>query len=214
MKTRLTILLIFLCSLASVNAQDGFIAVNANLGFGTVNLNGDVLGNNQSGLAYTGGVGLQFLSSRTVSLVTGLTLEQKGANFEGTDFFDVGGVEFGTEDLRNRISYLTIPAMVRLSTSGDVKFYVQGGPYVSWLLQNRVMTDDGELLSDDQAPYQDMDLGLTGGVGILIPIIGPIKLNLEARHSQGFYNINTISPSDNTVTTQGTYLLFGVSLGG
>lgn len=105
------------------------------------------------------------------------------------------------------IDYLEIPVLTKLDWGQTIRFFIDAGPYVGFLVRAKTVTRGSSLLYQDKAgtklPYpaqsfdadtnirQDVNstnIGAAGGLGVEMPY-GPGDLVIDAHFSYGFTNI-------------------------
>lgn len=158
------------------------------------------------------GLFAQIPVNERVSLKTGLYMEQKGARLSPTlaDNADT----YGKSPLILALNYLTLPFLLRADFGHNVRFFVNGGPYVGVLLQSHLTeTDSGNPVDTDR--FKKTDLGLVGGAGLSFPIAKNYDLSFELRDCLGLINVYNTS-SGGTIRTNTIQFLIGIAytLGG
>lgn len=112
------------------------------------------------------------------------------------------------------LDYIEVPLMVRVSWGQKWRFYVNGGPYIGFLIRAKTVTSGSSLLYVDSSgiplaiPGQDQglppvsldadtdikdelnstNLGITGGIGVAF-LAGPGEIMIGAHFSRGLTNI-------------------------
>jgi hypothetical protein len=109
---------------------------------------------------------------------------------KGTEF------EFGTDDASFELTYVEIPLTAMFALGRGP--YVFAGPFVGFEVSCK--GSFGDLSSDcdeNDGSRNEIDYGLTGGLGIHFPM-GPGSLLLEGRYTHGLANLNeeTTDPTD------------------
>jgi len=181
----------------SQNAQAQKIGPKIGYNLSTISLSGDNLvidGNTVPAAALGTASNLTyglFIKSSLVPMLLDLQLEvnydPRGTKFsmEFTDVPELSG------DITLAYNYLTIPALLKLKL---LVFYVEAGPYASFLLSAKSkFTSDylGELEDADvdiKDETKSTDFGLMGGLGIQLPL-GPVYLMGGARYTMGMTDI-------------------------
>jgi len=105
------------------------------------------------------------------------------------------------------IDYLEIPILAKLDWGHTIRFFIDAGPYIGFLVRAKEVTEGSSLLYQDKAgtalpyPAQSFDaetniksdinstnIGAAGGLGVEMPY-GPGDLVFDAHFSYGFTNI-------------------------
>jgi hypothetical protein len=119
------------------------------------------------------GILVQYNFTGNFSLRSGITYERTGTNFYVVTY-DIYA------DYIYRFDYVSIPVMVRAEYGKNVRFYMNAGPYFSYLCnqeyvsRNRQEFDDQIMQIHGSTPGNKnrIDYGLAGGIGINIRIAG------------------------------------------
>lgn len=102
------------------------------------------------------------------------------------------------ENYTHTLDYIQIPIMTRISFGEDVKFFMNGGPYFAYLLNaNGYSPGIGTIPSNNMTEtsyFKSFDLGLTGGIGLSIPLKKGWIIELEARGNLGALNASNNNP--------------------
>lgn len=144
-------------------------------------------------IAFSAGLAFQYHFSDILSVRTGPSFERKG----GTQTYTVpaygpGGLSTTEEKMRINFDYVIVPVLVRASFGGGVRFFVNAGPYAGYLL-NQTNVDHTKKKYVYTEHYKKLDYGVSGGLGIAIPIGDQFDFNVEIRDNFGLANV-----SDNT----------------
>ncbi|WP_018343803.1 porin family protein [Cytophaga aurantiaca] len=106
--------------------------------------------------------------------------------------------------------YITIPVLVRASIGNKLKYFLNVGPSFSFLLNQSVISDwtpDRKTNRTDY--YQTLNFGITGGIGVALPIKEKFSLSFEIRDNLGLTNISTSTNSNYAFRSNATSLLVG-----
>ena len=129
-------------------------------------------------------------------------------------------------DFKNKavLNYLELPILAKFSWGRTLIFYANGGPYVGYLLHAEEKTKGTSTIYGDQKgdpitiqgqplPPQDFtantditssikrfNAGVTGGIGLALPLDARNKLFFDARFEYGFIDIqkSSVDGSNNT----------------
>jgi hypothetical protein len=125
-----------------------------------------------NGLSYSGGLTISLPLKDKLSLVSGLQYEKSETKLENLVFENNGVIEDGDGTITTPYSYLKIPVLARLGIGSEKspKFYVEGGGFVSYLLNVRVSginknTRATVEYSENLSSYNKIVTGLSAGVG-------------------------------------------------
>jgi hypothetical protein len=114
------------------------------------------------------------------------------------------------------LNYLTLPVLGKASFGKKVKFFIDGGPYLSVLMEaNDRYLEPGTnptivnlYKHGDLKPFNS---GIQAGVGITIPIKQQFELSFEDRNSVGLFNLNHQTQMPVDIKTFSSSFLFGLN---
>jgi hypothetical protein len=181
------ILVLALCPVAfsqtkGTNEFDVTIGYNAST-VSTTNVNADY----RSG--FNGGVAAEHYFSDTWGFKAKVLYDQKGwANgFSGNTDTDFS------------LGYLTVPLLADWHFGRTRNWYLNFGPYVSFLLNAKTITDG----QDVKTYFNNTDGGLDIGIGVKFPVANNVKFFIEANGEGGVVDIakgNSASAIRNSVS--------------
>jgi hypothetical protein len=160
-------------------------------------------------LGYSGGISFQYNFGKRVALRTNIAYERKGgANYGG--FTDNYGATIGNSSLNYIFDYLTLPVLVRFSFGNKVKYFINGGPYLGYLLsQTFVIKGDNfkTVNIDNTSNYNSLDAGISLGTGLQYPIHEKLYFSSEIRGNLGL--LSTLPRGD--IKVNSVNLLLGIA---
>ena len=113
-------------------------------------------------------------------------LERKGTRLEDSNPNpNPGAPNFGDD---YRFDYISLPVMLRYSTSSKVKFVVGGGTSVDFLVRQR--TDYDDLSVNEIGQYRRLDTDLVGAIGTAVPFGKKWTFSLEMRGMWGLVKVD------------------------
>ncbi|HSY62384.1 MAG TPA: porin family protein [Cytophaga sp.] len=145
-------------------------------------------------LGFYTGLSAQYNFNNYFALHTELAFDRKGTSdkFSLTDSY---GNAVGTAKITNQLNYLTMPVLFRASIGKKVKYFLQAGPYLSYLLNQTIKT----VSTTDEFHYipringtshlPTMDFGMSAGLGILVPVKEKFSVSCELRGNYGLVNL-------------------------
>lgn len=166
------------------------------------------------------GFSFRYHFSKLISLRTGLNYEAKGytSTIKHEPWYIDTTYQVG---FSARFDYLTLPLTVRLTFGEKIKCFFHAGAYMGILLQKHDKTTgdqsdfDPYYLKDEATNYRNFDFGLSGGLGIGIPLKEQWTVSLEARGNYGLTDIRKRSSglyhNEGLASTYSTSLLLGIS---
>lgn len=161
-----------------------------------------VIGIDKSRVGYGVGISSSYTINTHLGLKSGLFYERKGMK-DLINFTDNDGNPLGSEVLFNN-DYLILPILFSYNTEGDVKFYIDFGPYFGYLLKEESVLTESELypeIKTDLTEYSKrFDFGVSIGSGISIPLNSRLLCDVGVK---GDFGLMDTSNSNNSVITNG-----------
>lgn len=158
----------------------------------------EVIKESTAGFGYLFGVSLEYVLKENLALKGNLNLERKsyGTNW-GTVYDGAGDVH--QSDFRINEDYLVLPVMLSYEFWKTNNFFINGGPYLGYLLSSKTKSDDYPATTNDR---KNLDVGLAVGAGTALSLNGSNKLIIELRENLGLVN-------DRTLKTNAVNLVLG-----
>ena len=161
------------------------------------------------------GISGRYIFTKNISIHTELAFDRKGA-VNNTTFTDASGDVLSTSKLVTQFNYLTLPLLLRASVGSKIEYFLQAGPYLSYLLNqtykysNTSFNQNAVHKSNGTTFRPDMDFGISAGLGLVVPVKERFAISGELRGNYGF--INLISNNSNVKqTNESLNLLIGIS---
>jgi hypothetical protein len=161
--------------------------------------------------AFSGGLFFQYNLNKTFALRADPGFERKGyfASYTYNIYQNNS-----TEKDRANFNYLTIPILIRASIGTKIRYFINAGPYIGFLLSEKekyTPPNSASLIYNYTSYYKTTDIGITAGLGLAIPIKENFALSVEIRNNLGLMNINknTIENGTGKIKTNSTNLLLG-----
>ena len=237
---------LFAC-LSKLSAQEFMIGIKA--GTSIPNLHSD--GTNEISEGYRSKLAENF------GIIADIGISEKFSIKTGVDYAGQGGIRDGNQpvtklpaqfaqmipegtylyaDFNNEASlnYIEVPLMGKLEWGNKLKYYVNAGPYIGFLLNAEQETDGNSLFYLDKngtvpltvqnqlLPSQSFDattdinddirstnFGVTGGVGLGYSVGSKSSLVLDARVAYGLHSIQEDTSSNGSSRTGGIFLTLG-----
>jgi hypothetical protein len=196
----------------NLNAQaDLKIGLNAGLNYPDVRGN-ELAKFNNFKVGYLVGVSLDYYLKENLSIKTNVNYERKIEKLELT-FFNNQAQEVGTETYNETFDFINIPILLKYEF-GNSKFFVNGGPFLNYLLKNEIdedyPRDNSELVSEQK----NIDFGLSLGIGTNITLNEKNDLIIELRNDFGLIDTGGVPNRVNgTLKTNAIKLILGWNLG-
>jgi hypothetical protein len=156
---------------------------------------------------FTAGVFFQFNFRKFFSVRTGALYQDKGSVIKGP-FPDGKSETIGT----SHFQYLSIPLLLRATFGKKIIYFVNAGPSLECLLSAWNQIEMAPAHRENLPDFNTVDFGLTGGIGIGVPLCHSILISLEARNNLGLTNISQLPAGDGgSIKTNSAALLIGIS---
>jgi Outer membrane protein beta-barrel domain len=175
---------------------------------------------------FLGGLSCEYKFKEKLSLRVELSYERKTQKSENTIFiedssFDPtmnsinGEIKFTT---KKNYNYLVLPIMLKYNFKDKNSFYLNGGPFVGFLLQSSLTNDlDPRILGQNNesktitTKSNDLiDLGISLGLGKTFDINPKSSIFIELRNNVGLINTSKFKTFGNgTVKTNSLNLILG-----
>ncbi len=149
------------------------------------------------GFAYLFGASFQYKIKENLSLKADLNYERKAQNSEGQiEIMDTPTPQGYVYNFKATayLNYIMLPVMLKYNFSNDKSFYVNGGPFLGYLLKsgatsksNMPGTIDGD--TEDTKYKKSIDYGISAGIGKEFKLKGSHQIYVEIRENLGLANI-------------------------
>ena len=166
----------------------------------------DFFDNYEYGFDFLIGISFDYKIKDRLFISTDVNYERKSANnfYEASNTVGSGGTiiiigtPFGENPpdepelkFQTRFEYISIPILLKYFVSKNNDFYINGGPYLGYLLNIKNINDGEESDLDFNNDFEKIDLGLTFGIGYNLNISQKSYLNFELRNNFGLTNIDS-----------------------
>ncbi len=146
------------------------------------------------------GVSIEYKISDKVSLKSNILHEKKG-NRIGIIATDEQGNPLGEFNVYTEFEYVTLPLLTRVTFGNDFRFYLNGGPYLGYLIRHKEIQEEFTIFprieGDRTGHFKRIDLGLTLGMGISYQLIEELSLGFDVRSNIGLLNISKLPVFNN-----------------
>ena len=169
----------------------------------------DFFDNYEYGFDFLIGISFDYKIKDRLFISTDVNYERKSAN----DFYEASAIgpggtitvigipigEYPPENppdkpklkFQTRFEYISIPILLKYFVCENNDFYVNGGPYLGYLLNIKNIDDGEESELDFNNEFEKIDLGLTIGIGYNLDLNQKSYLNFELRNNFGLTNIES-----------------------
>lgn len=159
----------------------------------------------------SGGFIFQYNTKKILSFKTGFSFQRKGYQIKDLFFTDNMGNYTGSGKIVATLDYITLPLLVKASFGKKTQFFINAGPYAGFLLNGKSRAFNGNKVVDEDNFTGDVnrfDFGVTGGIGIAVPIKESWRIHAEVRNYFGLMDLDESAFSD--LYTNTTDLRLGV----
>lgn len=157
---------------------------------------------------FTGGLYINYNINKSLSIKSGIIYERKGYK----DSFNAtlaNGSSAGVFEYVNNLDYLIMPLLIRANYGNNIRFFVNGGPYLGYLANQQSIASYlpssgkiGGILTEKK-----IDLGISTGIGCAVPINDLLSISFEGRN-----NLALISLFDGgKINNNSTNFIFGIT---
>lgn len=168
--------------------------------------------NQKPTLGYAAGVGFRYHLPKRFSIGAEITFERKGYSVHVASS-EIDGNTFGEIEVRYRMHYLVVPILARFSIGKKVRAFLNVGPCFGFLTH---ATADWKAPSqfvyfpnttNETNDFKRLDIGVTTGLGLIVPLKARVLLSLEVRNNLGLLDVGGIEAPK----TNSTLLELGIS---
>ena len=188
-------------------AQSSKISIGIEGGAGLSNA---AIGVGQASPGYTTKLTSQYNLSDILSLNVGFGYERRSSEAHNIIIDSI----YPQDWLVNwNFDFLTMPVLVRASFGSKVKYFINAGPYFSYLIKEHGYVKDNientKTYSEGTDYYKRFESGISFGTGVSIPIAQQLSLLIEARGNVGLTNLS--KTEGGTHKTNSAHILVGLS---
>jgi hypothetical protein len=147
--------------------------------------------------------------------------DQNGYKLGNITFTDASGNNLAPGNVTIKPTYLNLPIVGEFTFGNKIKYYVNAGPYVGFLLRSNLIikisstsTSQGSTTKTKSDGYKSTNFGVSFGTGTLIPISKKLQLHVAVKNNVGLSNIIKPISSDNSpFKTNAFSILAGINIG-
>lgn len=162
----------------------------------------------KASIGYSGGIFFQYNFKKILSLRTSISYERKGS-VSSKDYFYIVGASFTNTPIKNNFKYLSMPILLRATFGKGLQYFVNAGPYFGYLIQQN-FTSEELPTRDNTSVYKRLDLGLSLGLGLIVPIRKKFSFSFEVRNNLGLFDTSDAPVyGGGTIKTNSTVALLG-----
>ncbi|MEP6676155.1 MAG: outer membrane beta-barrel protein [Ferruginibacter sp.] len=171
-------------------------------------------------VGFNAGAHIKINSTKNFGVKAFLQYEQYGWKYRSLTFENSTGTGFAKGDVIYKFDYLNLTVLPEFTFGNKIKFNAGAGLFVGLLLNNKTTMK----LQDQSAPYQmtttssksnnlkPLNFGISGDIGIQIPINSKMKINFDVRDNAALTSIDKSESNSSGRKTNALSLIFGVSI--
>lgn len=153
-----------------------------------------------AGLDFMAGVSFEYQIKDKLSLVANLNYERKTA----TDKPYIEIIEnpddpsfYGRVKIKFQNQFISLPILLKYKFGPNNSLYLNGGPFLSYLLKSELSNDYDNVTSDETDNFKTLDFGLSFGFGKTFKLKNGNGISVEIRENLGLTNISDVPIVDN-----------------
>jgi len=162
---------------------------------------------------------LKVQTSNHVAFKVLLSYEQNGWVYRNLYFQDATGTSptgLALADVYNKLHYLNLPILTEYSFGNKIKFSLDGGIFLGFLVHNKSVIKIKDPTAPDQSfksnARHTINWGVSAGAAVQFPIRHKLKLDFGLRNNFGLANINKSQDGGNSsIRTNAFSILTGLS---
>ncbi|UWY27948.1 PorT family protein [Flavobacterium sp. TR2] len=165
------------------------------------------------GFSYLFGVSFQYKLNESLSLKADLDYDRKTQVSKGeVNTLEIPNSRYNIK-ATNYLNYITLPIMLKFSFTRNKSFYINGGPYLGYLLKSgwkyETSGQQDENLEDTKY-RKSMDFGISAGFGKEFKLNDNHNIYIELRENLGLTDIaKPAMPTDESMKTNSLNLIAG-----
>ena len=153
-----------------------------------------------AGFDFLVGVSFEYQLKERLSLAANINYDRKTA----TDNPYIQIIEnpddpsfYGKVKIKFRNQYLSLPILLKYKFGTNDSFFINGGPFLSFLLKSELTNNYDDTSSDQTDNFKTLDYGLTFGFGKTFKLKNNNELSIEIRENLGLSEVNDVTVVDN-----------------
>lgn len=152
---------------------------------------------------FTGGVYLNYNINKHQSIKSGIGYERKGFK----QLFNINTLKgYQVSEYDINLDYLVVPLLIHANFGSKLRFFVNGGPYLGYLVNQHLTYRDYPQLNGTNFTDKKIELGISTGIGCSFPMNKLLSFKVEVRNN---FTLNAITDYDN-LSSNSTNFILGV----
>jgi len=147
-----------------------------------------------AGFDFLVGVSFEYQLKERLSLVANINYDRKSVNDEPYIEFQSPDdpAFYGKVKIKFKNQFISIPIILKYKFDNSKSFYINGGPFLSYLLKSELTNNYDDVNSDFTDNMKSVDFGLIFGVGKTFKLKNNSEINIEIRENLGLANISAL----------------------
>src|SRR6218665_1532848 len=153
--------------------------------------------NGTYGFGFMAGLSAEYYLKDNLSLKANLSYDRKSSRAKSTlsvrEYYDSYPIVY-RQKITYNYDYLTLPIMVKFDFGKNKDFFINGGPFIGYLLQSELKSKMKPSYPTDPLDttdsYNSFDYGLTVGFGKIVKLTEKTDLSIEVRDNLGLSKMN------------------------
>ncbi|RLD40628.1 MAG: hypothetical protein DRI86_14920 [Bacteroidetes bacterium] len=201
-KVIITLMLGITISLGSI-AQDNKHNIGAYMGGGLSSTYSFF----SNSIGYDFGLSYTYKLNKTFAIITGLDYDIR-SSYIVSDIKNTAG-DIVDYEFKHSFGFLNVPLMLNTSFGNKVKYFVNTGVSLGYLVRFKQTVDiGGEIFVDrDKEFWNRFGIDLNIGIGVQFPLSDKVDLSVEARYKQGLNELRRQPAFENEKQTSFNALL-------
>lgn len=154
----------------------------------------------EAGVDFLVGVSFEYQLKERLSLVANLNYDRKTATdnpyieiFPSPDDPSING----RIKIKFKNQFISLPILLKYRFGPNTSWYINGGPFMSYMLKSELWNDYDEINSDQTDNYKTLDFGLVFGFGKTFKLKNSNEISIEIRENLGLSDISAVPVVDN-----------------
>ncbi|MDY0780166.1 porin family protein [Tenacibaculum sp. IB213877] len=168
------------------------LGVNAGVNYSSLRESDNIFRKTDSDFAYLVGAKFEYIINENISIITDINYEVKKTSYDVTVASNQDDPWFPNTNLKVKTNqnFLTVPMLINFKFGSSNTFFLNGGPFLSYLLNAKSHTQ-GNVYADESSKFKKTDFGISFGIGKIISLDDKNDLIIELRDNYGLIDINS-----------------------
>ncbi|MFN3968997.1 porin family protein [Flavobacterium sp.] len=148
-----------------------------------------------AGVDFLVGLSFEYQLKERLSLVANINYDRKTATDNPyIEIFDSPDDPsfYGRVKIKFKNQFITLPILLKYQFGPDNSLYINGGPFMSYMIKSELWNDYDERNTDQTDNYKSLDFGLVFGFGKTFKLKNNNKISVEIRDNLGLSNISDV----------------------